>query len=106
VDGGKFPGATERTPGVAFSDRGTAGSGQGWDVGWAVAWNVTSPFFLVQQPPGAMNWCIGCVGKAVTVPDIPNGIFDSPGTMVVPASLYLHQLRDRVSPDALRNIGY
>jgi hypothetical protein len=24
----------------------------------------------------------------------------------VPASLYLHQLRDRIGPEALRNIGY
>ena len=107
VDGGKFPGATEHRPGLAFSNRGTAGSGHGWAIGWAVAWNVNSPFLLVQQPPGAMNWCIGCVGSPVTIGSTPNGIFDSPGKMVVvPASLYLHQLRDRIGPDALRNIGY
>jgi hypothetical protein len=102
VDGGRFPGATEHRPGVAFS----AGSGQPWAVGWAVAWNVTSPFLLVQQPPGALNWCIGCIGTPVTVGGTPNAIFDSPGTMVVPASLYLHQLQDRLGPDAVRNIGY
>jgi hypothetical protein len=106
VDGGKFPGGTEQKPGIAFSNRGTAGSGHGWDAGWSVAWNVTSPFFLVQQPPGAMNWCIGCVGTPVTVGSSPNGIFDSPGRMVFPASLYLHQLRDRIGPEALKNIGY
>jgi hypothetical protein len=106
VDGGKFPGGTERRPGLAFSNRTTAGSGHGWDIGWAVGWNVSSPFLLVQQPPGALNWCIGCVGKAVTIGDIPNGIFDSPGKMVDPASLYLHQLRDRIGPEAVRNIGY
>ena len=106
VDGGKFPGGTERRPGVAFSNRGTAGSGQGWGIGWAVAWNVNSPFLLVQQPPGALNWCIGCTGTPVTVDGTPNGIFDSPGKMVEPASLYLHQLRDRIGPEAARNIGY
>jgi hypothetical protein len=107
VDGGKFPGATEQRPGLAFSNRGTAGSGHGWAIGWAVAWNVNSPFLLVQQPPGALNWCIGCIGTPVTIGTTPNGIFDSPGKMVVvPASLYLHQLRDRIGPDALRNIGY
>jgi hypothetical protein len=107
VDGGKFPGATEHKPGLAFSNRGTAGSGHGWAVGWAVAWNVSSPFLLVQQPPGALNWCIGCIGTPVTIGGTPDGIFDSPGKMVVvPASLYLHQLRDRIGPDALRNIGY
>jgi hypothetical protein len=106
VDGGKFPGGTERTPGLAFSNRGTAGTGQGWTIGWAVAWNVNSPFLLVQQPPGALNWCIGCIGTPVTISGTSNGIFDSPGKMVEPASLYLHQLRDRIGPDAVRNIGY
>jgi hypothetical protein len=106
VDGGKFPGGTERKPGVAFSNRGTAGSGHGWSIGWAVAWNVISPFLLVEQPPGALNWCIGCIGTPVTSEGEPSGIFDSPGKMVDPASLYLHQLRDRIGPDAVRNIGY
>jgi hypothetical protein len=106
VDGGKFPGGTERRPGLAFSNRGTAGSGHGWDIGWAVAWNVSSPFLVVQQPPGAQNWCIGCTGTPVTAGDTPNGIFDSPGKPVVPASLYIQQLHDRLGPDAVRDIGY
>jgi hypothetical protein len=106
VDGAKFPGATERRPGLAFSNRATAGSGHGWDIGWGVGWNVVSPFLLVQQPPGAMNWCIGCIGTALTFGDTPNGIFDLPGKRAEPASLYLQQLQDRVGPEALRNIGY
>jgi hypothetical protein len=71
-----------------------------------VAWNVTSPFLLVQQPPGALNWCIGCIGAAVTMGRTPNGVFDSPGKPVHPSSLYLQQLRDRLGPDAVRNLGY
>lgn len=106
VDGAKFPGGTERRPGLAFSNRATAGSGHGWDIGWSVAWNVSSPFLMVEQPPGAMNWCIGCIGTPVTAQGTPNGIFDSPGKTVEPASLYLQQLRDRIGPDAVRNIGY
>jgi hypothetical protein len=106
VDGGQFPGGTEHRPGIAFSNRGTAGSGQGWGVGWGVAWNVTSPFLLVQQPPGALNWCVGCVGAAVTPGDSRNGIFDSPGKPVEPKSLYLQQLHDRLGPGAAANIGY
>jgi hypothetical protein len=106
VDGGKFPGGTEHKPGLAFSNRATAGSSHGWDIGWAVAWNVSSPFLLVQKPPGAMNWCIGCIGTPVTIGSTRNGIFDSPGKTVEPASLYLQQLRDRLGPDAVRNIGY
>jgi hypothetical protein len=97
VDGGKFPGGTESRPGVDFSNR---------VIGWAVAWNVVSPFLLMQQPPGAMNWCIGCVGTPIPIGGTPNAIFDSLGRMVEPASLYLQQLRDRLGPDAVRNIGY
>jgi hypothetical protein len=106
VDGARFPGGTDRSPGVAFSQNLMAGSGDGWGVGWAVAWNVSSPFLLVQQPPGALNWCIGCIGTPVTIGGTPNGIFDSLGVRVEPASLYLQQLRDRLGPDAVRNIGY
>jgi hypothetical protein len=106
VDGGKFPGGTEQRPGLAFSNRAPTGSSHGWDIGWAVAWNVSSPFLLAQKPPGAMNWCIGCIGTPVTIGSTPNGIFDSPGKTVEPASLYLQQLRDRLGPDAVRNIGY
>jgi hypothetical protein len=98
--------------GVGFSNRGNFGSGQGWDAGWAVAWNATSTYFLIQQPPGADNWCIGCVGAILseTAPGgdtvLPNGIFDSYGTPVTPGSLYLAQLKERLGIRALHNIGY
>jgi hypothetical protein len=97
VDGGTFPGATEQRPGVVFGHS---------DTGWAVAWNISSPYLLVEQPPGALNWCVGCIGTPVTIGSTLNGIFDSPGKMVIPSSLYLQQLRDRLGPDALRSIGY
>jgi hypothetical protein len=93
-------------PGVAFSNRAVAGSGPAWDIGWSVAWNTASPFVLIPQPPGAMNWCIGCVGTPVKTGSIPNGVFDSPGKTVVPASLYLHQLHDRLGDNAVRDTGY
>jgi hypothetical protein len=106
VDGAKLENTTARKQGIAFSNRNTAGSGHGWDIGWAVGWNVSSPYLLVQQPPGAMNWCIGCIGEAVTSANIPSGIFDSAGTAVIPSSLYLEQLRERLGDVALENIGY
>jgi hypothetical protein len=106
VDGAKLANSTERTPGIAFSNRKTAGSGHGWDIGWSVAWNVTSPFLLVEQPPGAMNWWIGCTGKPVSVTGAPSGIFDSADRPVAPASLYLEQLRERLGDAALANIGH
>jgi uncharacterized protein (TIGR03437 family) len=103
ADSAQIPNAVSASPGISYSNRGTDGTGQGWDAGWAVAWNVTSPFFLVQAPPGALNWCIGCVGKATPASD---GIFDSPNVLVKPASLYLEQLRERLGASALANIGY
>jgi hypothetical protein len=99
--------------GVAYSNRGYFGSGHGWDAGWSVAWNVTSPYFLIQAPPGTLNWCIGCIGTAYSesAPGgdgtvLPNGIYDSPGTAVKPGSLYLAQLKERLGIAALKNIGY
>ncbi len=106
VDAGKFPGATERNPGISFYNRSAPGSPGGWAIAWSVAWNVTSPFLLVPQPPGALNWCVGCIGTPVAVRGAPSGIFDSSGKMVEPPRLYLHQLRDRIGPEALKNIGY
>ena len=106
VDGGKFGGGSEHSPGLAFANPATAGSGRGANMGWSVAWNVSSPFLLVPQPPGTLNWCIGCTGTPVTAGGAPNGIFDALGKAVVPLSLYLYQLKDRLGPEAISNIGY
>jgi hypothetical protein len=106
VDNLRLPNTVQRTPGIAFSNRRTAGSGHGWDAGWSVAWNVESPFLLVQQPPGSMNWCIGCTGEEVIRKGDPSGIFDSRGAPVEPQSLYLEQLRERLGDQAVINLGY
>jgi len=99
--------------GVAYSNRGNFGSGQGWDAAWSVAWNVTTTYFLVQAPGGAENWCIGCTGSVLSEAAPggdgtiqPNGIYESLGTPVTPGSLYLAQLKQRLGTQALRNIGY
>jgi hypothetical protein len=115
VDSSEFRGGTERRQNIAFSNRTTAGSGHGWTVGWAVAWNVNAEALLIQQPPGAKNWCIGCSGRfgntlwngeRVPTPEVPSDTIESPGVAVSPASLYLAQLRDRLGASALANIGY
>lgn len=98
---------------IDLINRGTAGSGHGWAIGWAVAWNCTAKFFNVQQPPGSINWCIGCTGemdwgklKKGEAPPKPGPWLSSHGTLVEPKSLYLEQLRERLGPPALANIGY
>jgi hypothetical protein len=40
------------------------------------------------------------------LPKLPQGIIESQGAPVTPASLYLEQLRDRLGAQAVRNIGY
>jgi hypothetical protein len=115
-DGCNLPNSkTSDKAGVAYSNRGNLGSGQGWDAGWSVAWNVTANTFTIQQPPGSQNFCIGCKGQILTqrrpgdpstAPFLPNGIYDSYGTPVTPKSLYLQQLLERKGPQAVINIGY
>jgi hypothetical protein len=108
VDGCQVP-----ESGIDFMNRGEMGSGHGWTIGWAVAWNCLARTYIIQQPPGAANWAIGCQGERQQIgmpfgnkPALPEGIFDSHGTPVTPASLYLAQLRERLGPAAVRNIGY
>jgi hypothetical protein len=102
--------------GIDFMNRGSMGSGHGWTMGWAVAWNCDAKTFLMQQPPGAFNWVIGCVGEITTrpqpffktgeAPDMPRATFDAHGAHVAPKSLYLAQLRERLGPEALKASGY
>jgi hypothetical protein len=99
--------------GIEFRNRGSMGSGHGWSMGWGVAWNCTAKDYLIQNPPGSANWLIGCVGASKKAPrpfdkgpDLPEGVVDSPGTAVVPHSLYLAQLAERLGPQAVKNIGH
>ncbi len=82
-------------------------------MGWGVAWNCVAKDFVIQNPPGAANWMIGCTGASKPMPrpfdsepNLPAGICDSHGKPVAPPSLYLAQLAERLGPQALKNIGY
>jgi len=99
--------------GIDFRNRGEMGSGHGWTMGWGVAWNCVAQSFVIQDPPGVMNWMIGCVGKSQPMPRpfdreplLPEATKDSAGKPVTPQSLYLTQLAERLGPQALKNIGY
>lgn len=99
--------------GIDFMNRGSMGSGHGWSIGWAVAWNSKAKSFLNQQPPGAANWVIGGQGEKQKKaqpfnkdPFVAEGIYDAYGTPVTPGSLYLAQLAERLGPTALTNTGY
>lgn len=103
--------------GIDLMNRGEMGSGHGWTMGWAVAWNNLARSYVIQTPPGSANWGIGNRGEeklakmptfdpGPELPLLPQGVLDSQDTPVVPASLYLEQLRERLGPKALKNIGY
>ena len=99
--------------GLEFRNRGAMGSGHGWSMGWGVMWNCRAKDYVVQNPPGAMNWLIGCTGHNTPMPRpfgkepmLPSGIEDASQTPVAPQSLYLAQLLERLGPAALKNIGY
>jgi hypothetical protein len=99
--------------GLEFRNRGSMGSGHGWTMGWGVVWNCRAKDYIVQNPPGAINWLIGSVGENKPAPRpfgqgpmLPGGTVDSPGEQVAPQSLYLAQLAERLGPQAVKNIGY
>jgi hypothetical protein len=99
--------------GIEIRNRGSMGSGHGWAMGWGVVWNCTAKDYIVQNPPGAMNWLIGSSGHRNVSPrpfgrgpDLPGATDDSAGIAVAPQSLYLTQLSERLGPQALKNIGY
>jgi hypothetical protein len=97
--------------GIEFMNRGEMGTGHGWAIGWAVAWNCSAKSLLNQQPPGAMNWMIGCTGERrqegrpfERVGVLPEGVYVSHGTPVLPNSLYLQQLEERLGEKAVKNM--
>jgi hypothetical protein len=99
--------------GIDFRNRDAMGSGHGWSMGWGVVWNCQAKDFVVQNPPGATNWMIGCIGVSKPMPrpfdaspHLPEGMIDSLGKPVIPQSLYLAQLAERLGPQAVKDIGY
>lgn len=83
-------------------NRGNSGTGHGWSGAQTMFWNIESygGEFRVDSPLGSMNWGIGCIGSNQT----GEGYWESWGTNVLPRSLYLQQLQDRLGTDAVDNI--
>ncbi len=103
--------------GIDMMNRGEMGSGHGWAIGWSVVWNSSAKSLGMNTPPGSMIWSIGNKGQQ-TDPAFPiydggppraalaPATVDSPDNPVKPESLYLAQLRARLGPQALKNVGY
>ena len=81
------------------------GSGHGWAGANYVAWNCEGPL-VCQKPPTAQNWAIGQIGEKQAGAFAPrdDGYWESYGRHVLPASLYLWQLKDRLGKQAVKNI--
>lgn len=88
---------------IRVQNRGASGSGHGWSGAQTLFWNCYSfkSDIEVESPPTAMNWGIGCIGQKQT----NSGYWESWGTHVMPRSLYLQQLRERLGTTAVQNIA-
>jgi hypothetical protein len=90
---------------LALYNRGYYGTSHGWAIANSVAWNcnVRTATLIVQQPPTAQNYAIGCVGVVSgTTPPAPfahpQGFIEGTGKdSLNPRSLYYAQLNDRKS---------
>lgn len=83
---------------LELMNRGSMGSGHGWAAANDVLWNCVTKDYLVQKPPTAENWAIGCTGKIDPKQyfPAPQGVVESPGKLVRPTSLYAAQLAERL----------
>jgi hypothetical protein len=82
-------------------NRGNLGSGHGWAGANQVCWNCNVKQMIVENPPTAQNWAIGCTVKEHK----GNGIWESVDHAVEPKSLYLAQLKERLGPAAVAAIA-
>ncbi len=101
---GPRPGLNPRLLGLY--NRGHYGTSHGWALAHSVAWNcnVTAGDLIVQKPPTAQNYAIGCSGKNITgkkppAPfDVPDGYIEGTNqTGLTPRSLYEAQLTERLA---------
>ena len=88
-------------------NRTDAGSGHGWAGAQEMLWKSDLKRIVVQAPPFAMNYAVGNKGAIVRgsrVPSAPNGMIESKGDHILPRSLYLKQLEDRLGAEAVRTV--
>lgn len=87
---------------IIVQNRKAMGSGHGWAGAQTMFWNCKSSNYeiKVESPKGAMNWGIGCVGLKKN----GAGYWESWGLNVLPRSLYIAQLNDRLGSMAVNNV--
>jgi hypothetical protein len=87
---------------IIVQNRKAMGTGHGWAGAQTMFWNCKSPSYdiKVESPKGAMNWGIGCTGSKKN----GTGYWESWGANVLPRSLYIAQLNDRLGSAAVNNV--
>lgn len=86
---------------VSLYNRGDYGTGHGWSAAHSVAWNTDTAGtqLIIQQPPTAQNYAIGCFGDVSGDGPFeqPTGWIEGTGRAGLhPESLYEAQLHDRL----------
>lgn len=95
---------------LGLYNRGYYGTSHGWAIVNSVAWNcdVRTAALIVQRPPTAQNFAIGCTGEVTGArPPAPfahpDGFIEGTGKdSLQPRSLYYAQLEDRKRLSGLR----
>lgn len=97
--------------GLGVGNNTNLGTGHGWTGASILLWNSADNYIRATSPPYAMNWAIGNIGTkqennlGVSTPSaVGTAIWESHGTNVLPRSLYLQQLQDRLGVQAVANI--
>jgi hypothetical protein len=87
---------------IHVQNRKALGSGHGWAGAQTMFWNCKSSNYdiKVESPKGAKNWGIGCTGPQKN----GAGYWESWGANVLPRSLYIAQLNDRLGSAAVSNV--
>ncbi|MGB1701472.1 MAG: hypothetical protein ACPHRO_16060, partial [Nannocystaceae bacterium] len=89
-------------------NRADSGTGHGWAGAQTLLWNIWATGTVVSDAPlAAMNWVVGGFGtqaESSFTPAEPDGWWESWQTDVVPRSLYLAQLEDRLGAAAVANV--
>jgi len=85
---------------LGLYNRGDYGTGHGWSSAHSVAWNYATGagVGVIQRPPTAQNYAIGCSGVVTGDGPFPNPAGYIEGTNrsgLVPPSLYQAQYLDR-----------
>ncbi|MCI4670669.1 MAG: DNRLRE domain-containing protein [Bacteroidia bacterium] len=86
---------------IRVQNRGASGTGHGWAGAQTMFWNCEGTTIKVESALGSRNWGIGCIGTDQQ----GSGYWENWGQAVLPRSLYLQQLEDRLGPSAVDNIA-